>query len=48
MNNELGPKIMLNCNVAGAYHKSCPKKLSMDKINTDMRSLKINAELASD
>ena len=48
MNDEHWPKIMLNYNVAGAYHRGRPKIDGHNNINGDMKSLKINAELAFD
>ena len=39
---------MLNYNVAGAYSRGRPKKLWLDNIKNDMKSLKISAELAFD
>ena len=48
MSNELWPKTMLNCNVAGAYPKEHPKKRWLGNISNGMKSLKINAELAFD
>ena len=48
MNDEHWPKIMLNYNVAGTYHRGRPKIDGHNNINGDMKSLKINAELAFD
>ena len=39
---------MLYYNVLGAYRSGHPKKKTMDNINNNIKSLKINAELAFD
>ena len=41
MNDERWPKIMLNCNVAGAYPRGRPKKRWLYNIN-DIKSLNVN------
>ena len=48
MNDERWPKIMLNYSAAGANPRGRPKKRWLDNINNDMKSLKINAEVAFD
>ena len=39
---------MLIYNAAEAYLRGCPKKHWLGNINNDMKSLKINAEMAFD